>query len=50
MINTLVDPFLRKEKDRLISATCEKIRLSDVSPILCMDVGHSSAGTQKLLH
>lgn len=43
IINVLVDPYLRKEKDRLISETCDKIRLSGVSPILCMGVGHSSA-------
>ena len=38
-----MDPYLKKEKSRLVSETCEKIRLSGVSPILCMDVGHSSA-------
>ena len=31
------------EKDRLVKEACRTIRDSGVSPVLCMDVGHSSA-------
>lgn len=32
-----------REKNQIIGESCQKIRDSGASPILCMDVGHSSA-------
>ena len=43
IIRVVIDPYLIGEKTRLITEACSNIRHSDSSPILCMDVGHSSA-------
>ena len=43
IIRLVIDPYLTREKDRLIREACFKIREAGISPILCMDVGHSSA-------
>ena len=43
IIRLVVDPYLIGEKARLIKEACRSIRDADSSPILCMDVGHSSA-------
>ena len=43
IIKLAIDSYLVNEKDHLIRGACRGIRESGVSPILCMDVGHSSA-------
>lgn len=43
IIRTVIDPYLVSEKQRIVEAACREIRDSGLSPILCMDVGHSSA-------
>ena len=43
IMKLVVDPYLLIEKDRLVQEACGTIRDSGVSPVLCMDVGHSSA-------
>ena len=43
IIRLVIDPYLKREKDRLIREASFKIREAGISPILCMDVGHSSA-------
>ena len=43
IINLVVDPYLVNEKARLVTDACREIRDSGLSPVLCMDVGHSSA-------
>lgn len=43
IIKLVIDPYLINEKDRLIKESCGNIRDAGLSPILCMDVGHSSA-------
>ena len=43
IIRVVIDPYLIGEKTRLITEACSNIRHSDSSPILCMDVGYSSA-------
>ena len=43
IIKLVIDPYLIEEKNRLITEACGSIRDAGLSPILCMDVGHSSA-------
>ena len=43
IIKFVVDPYLIREKERIVGEACRNIRVSGVSPVLCMDVGHSSA-------
>jgi hypothetical protein len=43
VIRTVIDPYLAREKDRIVKQACREIRESGLSPVLCMDVGHSSA-------
>ena len=43
IVKLVVDPYLINEKNCLIQGACRGIRESGASPILCMDVGHSSA-------
>ena len=38
IIRLVVDPYLIGEKARLVQEGCRRIRDSDSSPILCMDV------------
>ena len=39
----MVDPYLLAKKNSIVSAACDQLRSISSSPILCMDVGHSSA-------
>ena len=43
IIKWIVDPYLVREKERIVGEACRHIRESGISPVLCMDVGHSSA-------
>jgi hypothetical protein len=43
IIKLVIDPYLVAAKDRLIKDACANIHDAGLSPILCMDVGHSSA-------
>ena len=43
IIKKVVDPYLAKQKNNIISQACDDLRSMSNSTILCMDVGHSSA-------
>ena len=43
IIRVVVDPYLFLKKSSIISMACDQLRSLGTSPILCMDVGHSSA-------
>lgn len=43
IIRVVVDPYLAGKKKDIISAACDQLKVLGTSPILCMDVGHSSA-------
>ena len=47
IIKWIVDPYLVREKERIVGEACRHIRESGISPVLCMDVGHSSAGNSQ---